>query len=589
VYTEEETSKPLADFEGDTEICINIKREQRETQIEFVEKLYNVVLDLVTGKKDINQQLYTLLRFRIDYLTCRNYFLKGLLSVDNKISLVTPPTSEPLLNWLMQGKIFSPEAIQRQAELRLSAVTRFEMLNLLIKETFSYCNVDELQPETINLLKTSVQLHPILAGIRQDLGHPDEACSYYGILQHILLPTDVTHNNFPTLVSLKNNLELNMQKIEIYKNPNEYNLHFLIYLINNIKIDKNTNIALRDELLSIQRNMDFYVNKAHFKKFIPFMGLGVPKGQGIFMYDYTDTKEHSKKWPYQLPKPDFLKVSSSIRPELLTHPYTTTEKIKKNKKNHTASHKKEAKHRKRTVKTIQSPLNSNDAKIDLVEEVILNTIEKQKERENLEKEIKIEEQEGQVEVISPTVPAKEEKGKERIKEIEEIEEEIEEEINTEQQPTLLNLTYQQTQPYAREEEEKSWSFERDWELPRGLRIFHHQMLRKSYPAHPARNSNHQHVVDRLFNIEQRCTVTFKEFETLWNSEGGKIIENKGGSHKDLIDPQGAKLFGIFAHGNQAYGENYVKYLQTAVLYIGLRPSYLLSNLYRPNHTQPSLN
>ena len=109
-------------------------------------------------------------------------------------------------------------------------------------------------------------------------------------------------------------------------------------------------------------------------------------------------------------------------------------------------------------------------------------------------------------------------------------------------------------------------------MPRGLRIFHHTMFPSPYPAH--KSKTHADIINRLFNPQQACTITFKEFHTLWLSEGGKV-GNSGGSHKDLIGPdlsstiKGNSLFGIFAHGNnQTYGLGYLKYLQTAVLYIG---------------------
>jgi hypothetical protein len=125
-----------------------------------------------------------------------------------------------------------------------------------------------------------------------------------------------------------------------------------------------------------------------------------------------------------------------------------------------------------------------------------------------------------------------------------------------------------------------WSFEKDWILPKGLRVFHSTMFPSPYPEHSSKT--HSDIITRLFNPRQACTVTFKEFHTLWLSEGGKI-DNSGGSHKELIGPdlshtvKGKTLFGIFAHSNnQTYKQRYIKYLQTAVLYIGLRPDCLIT-------------
>ncbi|NEJ83945.1 hypothetical protein GR268_46735, partial [Rhizobium leguminosarum] len=69
------------------------------------------------------------------------------------------------------------------------------------------------------------------------------------------------------------------------------------------------------------------------------------------------------------------------------------------------------------------------------------------------------------------------------------------------------------------------------------------------------------------------------------SEGGMILNGSGGSHIALIGPQKEKIFGLFAHNNgQTYGKDGVKYLQTAVLYIGLRPNYSLLQTYSPTST-----
>jgi len=129
-----------------------------------------------------------------------------------------------------------------------------------------------------------------------------------------------------------------------------------------------------------------------------------------------------------------------------------------------------------------------------------------------------------------------------------------------------------------EQPASTFSFTRDWVLPHGLRSFHGQMLRFNHPI-LSLNVGHQYIVDRLFDPHQQCNVTFKEFKILWKAAKGKIIGSHGGSHKQLIGPNEEPLFGIFAHGNnQTYRKNYVQYLQTAVLYIGLRPAQGLDKL-----------
>ena len=112
----------------------------------------------------------------------------------------------------------------------------------------------------------------------------------------------------------------------------------------------------------------------------------------------------------------------------------------------------------------------------------------------------------------------------------------------------------------------------NFNMPRGLRTFHAQMLSNAYPV--ILNPKHQDKVDLLFNSKSQCNTTYKDFKTLWEGNGGFILANSGGSHRTLQYPKHVNLFGIYQpHGaNTGYGKKAIDYLQAAVLYIGLRPT-----------------
>lgn len=575
VYTEEEASRPLSDFEGDTELCINIKKQQRDLRNEYVERLYDNTVDLVTGKKDIDDHLYTLLKYRFDYLMGRDQGIGQLLSPENEIPLVIPPTNKHLFDWLMQSRQFNAyETMKRQQELRIQAVARFEMLNLLIKESFLHCELAELKPITKKLLQASVQLHPILAGTRQDLGHPDEACSCYGLLEPIILASNNkynVHENFPILLTLKNKIRQSFNK---YDNPSQYNMILLQNFIHITKVEevKGYNVELRRELLGIRKNIDVEVYKAHFirtPQLVSLKGLGVPKSHNICI-EVTDYE--ISKWPYLLPEPDFLKSSLPNKTAL-----SVSKQLPHNKKHTQKKHKSKIRQQQRKkLSSIVLTEKTEEEAINIIKPILTT---ENSPRATFQVPITIieqlitDKQEGLVEVVNP-IKKREEKGKEHL---------TEDEIQQGHLKISKRITVAKHKKFA-EQTARPWSFERDWVCPRGLRSFHPQMLSSSYQVH---QSCHQDIVDRLFDHQQQCNVSFHNFKTLWKSEGGMILNGSGGSHRELIGPQKEKLFGLFAHNNgQTYGKDGVKYLQTAVLYIGLRPNYSLLQIqtYSPTST-----
>ena len=96
-------------------------------------------------------------------------------------------------------------------------------------------------------------------------------------------------------------------------------------------------------------------------------------------------------------------------------------------------------------------------------------------------------------------------------------------------------------------------------------------------AYPVKNfgSQIQKNINDLFCADALVNYCFKDFRILWQHVGGQILEQRGGSHRQLIGPNGEHLFGTWVpHGSDdsAFGIMGIKYLQTAALYVGLRPN-----------------
>ncbi|MDP3532683.1 MAG: hypothetical protein Q8S31_05280 [Alphaproteobacteria bacterium] len=112
----------------------------------------------------------------------------------------------------------------------------------------------------------------------------------------------------------------------------------------------------------------------------------------------------------------------------------------------------------------------------------------------------------------------------------------------------------------------------DYLAPSGIRKFHNLMPEAPYPPLNLKKK-HQKFVDRIFNSKTSHTISYGEFKKFWSKMGGKIVEDTGSSHKQLIGPKGDALYGVSAHNDaHTYGKQTIKYFRAALYYIGCRPS-----------------
>jgi hypothetical protein len=110
-------------------------------------------------------------------------------------------------------------------------------------------------------------------------------------------------------------------------------------------------------------------------------------------------------------------------------------------------------------------------------------------------------------------------------------------------------------------------------LPHGMRAFNRRLAISTIQARFKVPSKHQKTVDKLFSPAQQCSVKFSNFRALWESAGGKIEGDHGGSHRRLVDSDGNTVTGIFTKGEgTVYGKKSVQYLQAALNRIGVYPT-----------------
>jgi hypothetical protein len=545
-------------------------KDQFQYREEFLELLYNSTLNLLTGKENIDAYLYFLLRERFIYLEAKSEQIEDYLKHDYNEADNIFPTNKAFYDFVIQDQ--NPYIYNKYKDIneiiRSHLVNKFQLLNLLIRESFLKCTLDELSHKTIGLLRASVQLHPILTGERKDLSHPDEAGGPYALLQPLI---------FPDLRNSKETLPTLLQGYSIVKNDilhidslYENSSLKLLVALNSLLINKrlyhvqlasffftNQN-KINQELLTLKKELDLDTYKAHFvlkEQIFQFKNIGTPSGKAHQIRGgFTDYE--AGKWPYELPNPDFLKKPQEevLSKQPISPGSTLQHKGKDNQeKKLTSSAKGALKNKKKRNKLDET--KQADEHADSIKE------SKQEEKDQVE-----EPKELGITLNNPIELAQ------QVRDEGEIQEALSELESGIIPPTNLEETIEGGKQEIQEMLASNFSFIRDWVLPRGLRSFHSQMLTYQYSKQTL-NNQYQDTVDRLFDPQKQCNVSYREFKTLWKAVEGQIISNHGGSHRELIGPRQEKLFGIFAHSNnQTYGNGCVKYLQTAVLYVGLRPS-----------------
>lgn len=621
IYTHEETIKFAQEEQNTADEDFKIRKEQKKHQLMFAKMMYDKVVDLATGQIDSNHCLFYMLINRLIYLIKRQQLVDEFFAFEKKQTRFIAPTDEALCEWFLQDDFINENRIQH-IDHRTSTITRYEMLNLLIKECFSQCKLNDLADITIYLLRASKQLHPILENRQQGLGHPDEACgSYYNLLAPVILAKEGESTNFKALMALKQESlnHLATQQVSDFSMEKNRFLFFKFY-VENVKNYQLINRNIRNELKRIQKNIDACIVSDYCPNLLDVIKVSaschnqMPQETTIqFVFPTLNSN-------FSLPNPSFLHVVSTYKNQCddsyISHLTQFNKKatgrkgnrVKAKDKSKVAS--KHKKHDQRVQKTVsmevQEAVEKSQHKPMTKPEVVEKSVNKvplsivthhnevseqpklsiahlAKGKENIKDE---ESELANVDTTSSATmdknqsinndelgfPLKNQKpiplAQVKSKKVSKQESKLKKRANK----SVATNASKSTQLPPQHPWEPAFSFRTDWNLPRGLRLSHqHMLFVETYPVHRAANQ-HQEIVNRLFCPSQWMNVTFAQFESLWKSEKGKIQSGSGGSHKELIGPRNEKLFGIWAHGNnQTYGSNYIKYLQTAVLYIGLKP------------------
>ncbi len=583
MYIEEEASMPYPDLSilspVDKETWLSRLKSIRVNQINFVKQLNGNTLDLLNGKQTADSYLFFLLKRRLEYLSERDEAISDYLSIDYRGPASIIPTSQDLSNFLAQA---DPDYIKDYNEqLRLAMVTKFELLNLFIRETFSQCSLEELKPETINLLRMSVQLHPILTGERKDLGHPDEAGGYYAILEPIMFTSSKKFNQ--VLPNLRKEFNV-LKERPIFKdsfgipaNKKGESLNFLRLLVDNIRNkeqkEREVNIdrpgEITQELLSIKQNLDIAVYKAHVDrqvKYFQLRNLGTPIGPKHRVRTEPMTDYEFGSWPYELPNPAFLRnpqqavvTTENLLPandlvSEVNYGLATAEKTGQVKP------RKEGKLKKRSIKQAAKPIVKKKSYQEKLAKPVLPSSQQEEiyKEESIEPVISTDQQQEEISIkVSKQEEVKEEQPIKPVdlptkQDLEAIIKENGPDQNSPEEALRRILASSKQEVVDKEQPTKEEevkvvekgvnpslnSVPENWEWPRGLRVFHSQMP-PPYPKRLTDNRN-QKVVDRLFDSQQQCNVSFGEFKSVWLRIGGDIEGSSGGSHKEFVCPERAQ-------------------------------------------------
>jgi hypothetical protein len=261
---------------------------------EEVASIRDETIKFLLEKLTADEYLSFLLEKRLKYLSDRKNDIDVLLNADEGYNL--QPTSQRLFEYVNE-ELYKKKAdkepsatrsLKFNKRIRTRTISHYEFLQLLIKEAFSSCKLEELNKRTIDLLRASVQLHPILSGEQETLGHPDEAVTTYFIADALLFgdPKNDEANN-KKIRSIKEAIKLkyHLGMLQEHKTP-----HWgIIYAIPKL-IKRGTGLSLAKALQFLYRNLDVEVSFNHC-----VMGLKP-----------VDINYGRNIWPYPLPTPDFL-------------------------------------------------------------------------------------------------------------------------------------------------------------------------------------------------------------------------------------------------------------------------------------------
>lgn len=534
-FEEEATSIPLSDgiTPEATKDWVEDLKPSLERQQQLIDRLYVETLDLLKNKITIDNYLYYLLNERYTYLVNRE---EQIVNDFKSKGILVTMTSKDLMDFLDKndyakyyyGKSYTKKELILNEQKRLIIVRRYELLQLLIREAYKLCNISELSQETLELLSISVKLQPILTGISRNLGHPDETGNAYTLLENICFANEETSlkllNLWDRCCSISERVvKLKESKLE---SADDDKIARAIHAFFSYLIESRQSLPLLEEFFKKKQNK--------LEKEI----LRVKEKLDLPIYKEYLSKKHQP-----------LKLRNLVTPIDQTRP------LKSNQDNP-------------ILPTNDSLLFGNSQ---------VQVADKPKKREIAKQ---------------PSQPViQEEKPVGRLTSLEKQEESrIADNIGT-QEGTIIEKTKEEEKDeekpmvstkndaQAREQKEQVVSelnnrpFQFDqWDLPKGLVSFHAKMFSNPHPSVLLRDNKKQDIVDRLFDDQRQCNVTFKEFKSVWEYIGGSIYCSHGGSHRELIDSREETLFGIFAHNeNQTYGKKSVKYLQTGFLYVGLRP------------------
>ncbi|OJW69996.1 MAG: hypothetical protein BGO68_04130 [Candidatus Amoebophilus sp. 36-38] len=281
--------------------------------------LYAGTLRVVEGEISSNNYLKLLLLERYKFLDARNKLVADyLLDINGNVPYVVP-TNKTLAKWLDNDS--EKETKKYNEYIRLSMVRRYEMLNQLIRASFETYDI-KFDPETKQLLQASKQLHHILENTEQDLGHPDEACGYYAILQYFFPHFSLKRSEFPELFRIYEEIIREFKETEKDTDKKLLLKNFTLRIHQTMQQANISLSPLSREILKLKQEIDLDIFKVKLAPQKNFLKYEIPCER--------------VSWPYPLPNPAFLNRKSDIKEvneiELLSEKLPEPKKGKKKKR-----------------------------------------------------------------------------------------------------------------------------------------------------------------------------------------------------------------------------------------------------------------
>lgn len=545
-----------------------IRASTKASELSFINEVKEKTLRLHNGEITRKRYLEDILEMRLGYLKSRENRIINFLKEPVDESKLEPfyPTHKSFFEFIMKGNLTDCKACMTYYHhIRMAEINKFQLLNRLILECYNLgCDISH-STENMKLLKLlacSAQIHPILLGSKNNLGHPDEACDPYKQLYHIICNPNEDQEienarkillfyEYKRWIGAQNTCIVDKQgEVWQHKLKASHNL-FLAKLMckslyNTLAKDSKYAKALK-KALDIDPTDTKYYDEYMQEYNIAFRACidATLKNYEVGMGDRPTTLKfltlNEREKQILEPLLSHLRINSTHQEVGSKRAFKIKERSDKKKKQRQVKRSINAPKQVASKEVYKTTAKKDH--MDETEELIHEELIKLNEGDVLEADWN--------HILDAQHEYLDSESEEEEDDDEVIEENIAQELEEPSQPSI--------------------SF-KDWPLDKKSRYLHPSSFTQ-IEYEEVKLKRHQKKVDALFDPERHITITWQTFVLLWHHIGGKIIgEKNGGSHRKIIGPNSEFLGSIcIPHAKQHFKSN-IPHLQTLALYVGLRPT-----------------